>query len=176
MSHDLSNVSHRWLAVTLALPTIVVVGAWVASCFVSPVRAVPVPMSWDWRVDSLYFHVERTDAAVLGATLPPGTLWRNRSGRWHSQSRSRGSYLGVEFAKGYHWDGRQAIPLGRLSVAWPVLLIGTMPLAVAAMHVWYRPTRQERRRKLGKCVKCDYDLRETPERCPECGREAVANG
>ena len=53
-------------------------------------------------------------------------------------------------------------------VALPVLL----PLPVAWLVGVAR--RQARRRRVGRCVQCGYDLRATPDRCPECGTPAPA--
>ena len=46
-------------------------------------------------------------------------------------------------------------------------LVGLLQLARAR-----RMTRIRLRLRAGQCLACGYDLRESPERCPECGREA----
>jgi hypothetical protein len=47
-----------------------------------------------------------------------------------------------------------------------VTLIGSTPTLVSIRR-W---RRERRRRAVGRCRGCGYDLRASPERCPECGR------
>jgi hypothetical protein len=44
------------------------------------------------------------------------------------------------------------------------VLFAVMPITSISMVL-----RHRRRRRAGVCVVCNYDLRATPERCPECG-------
>jgi hypothetical protein len=44
--------------------------------------------------------------------------------------------------------------------------------AIAPGLLVLRSARRRRNTRLGRCAKCNYDLRATPERCPECGRVA----
>ena len=53
----------------------------------------------------------------------------------------------------------------RFSVPYCVLLVPCIPGLLALLPAW----RRRRRVRQGLCGICGYDLRATPQRCPECG-------
>jgi hypothetical protein len=106
-------------------------------------------------------HEKEPPLSVTALTLPiytlsigPGDTWevwrRGGVGWWRWRSADRQTSI-----------ARLALPLWPLAAAAAVL-----PLSRYVLH---RHARRRRLRQVGLCPTCGYDLRATPDRCPECG-------
>ena len=114
------------------------------------------------------------DAAVVYYvplfTMPTSHSWST----WTTAGPGVDDYhRAAHAAVGFRWE-RSAINVGDAFVAvpyWALLAAALTPAGVVA-GVWSR--RRRRRVRAGHCRRCGYDLRASPERCPECGSTAVA--
>jgi hypothetical protein len=87
-------------------------------------------------------------------SYPRGAIRNQLAAAANRWGFGRDSYRG----RGGHWEQI-------LFPAWlPTTLFAALPLARGALFV-----RRRRRIREGHCKICGYDLRATPDRCPECG-------
>jgi hypothetical protein len=67
-----------------------------------------------------------------------------------------------------HVSGTNGFVGGFQAIAIPYWFI-VLLTALGPVMVWRRRRQTLRRRQVGQCPGCGYDLRATPDRCPECG-------
>jgi hypothetical protein len=101
---------------------------------------------------------------------------RDDSAAYPDWSGSPGRRRWAGFGLGSSVTGTPAGMRGRYSeaacgVVVPYWAVCAMPAVVPAVRLAHT-LRRRRRRSLGLCPSCGYNLRATPDRCPECGTAA----
>jgi hypothetical protein len=147
-----------------------------------------------WRFDHVrYIHVGRQDrgradtvgfaAATLSGVccvtvwseqVPASGSWERL--RWYTAEVSplaqvRGAWSRTRWGFGYQAEAAARPRSDRsTSVFFPMWVPALLLSALPAARLGHRLRR--RRRPTSACTCCGYDLRATPDRCPECGAAA----
>jgi hypothetical protein len=122
----------------------------------------------DWGSDDL---IDIADLIYSTTVLGNGHPSVSQNKVWKNLGFIRESCAAEEFAM----DSLNFIPTGRNKpqmtttlIGFPYWFLSTIFSAIPAVRL-FRIWKRSRRYPRGHCRKCGYDLRETPQRCPECG-------
>jgi hypothetical protein len=145
---------------------------------------------WPWRVIDYRFRLSHQQTPqwssidyILEVHADSITLWRNRirhlpeglEGFYLIESRPVAweSWLGFGMGKNYISPANIMLRnrLGFKAPMWPIM-VPALVEGVVLLIRWDRRRTRRRRVAAGLCVRCSYDLRGTPDRCPECGSTA----
>jgi hypothetical protein len=150
-----SNPEFRGVAMDAAAPALLVLVLWVGSYG---------PGSWHLRSADGRLFAYSVDLELSASS--PTEAWSQLEAGPIAAELTRVSFLGVRWIS--HGGGSYA-PFIAISIPCAyVLAVTLVPLW------WYRRWRRRQLRSArNRCVSCGYDLRVSPERCPECGTIAV---
>jgi hypothetical protein len=113
---------------------------------------------------------------VVNALVYQGDLWIERYFPDSAISLPERDWgWNVPYVASYrHFEGKWQRSTDLLVSSWVLVAVfAPLPL-IRSLKLYRRWTRRSRRRMHGLCASCGYDLRASPERCPECG--VVATG
>jgi hypothetical protein len=155
-------------------------GLWVRSDRIVDMLEMQAPAAL-WSIDS---YRGKLTVVHYSSTGRPAYGGRWRYVTWHAWDRDPvhpSSWLGVghgvEQGVVGGWGG---VPAYQFRTEYWTLAFPAAVAAASVLPVTWGLRRRARgrlaRRDVGRCVACGYDLRATPERCPECGLENETRG
>jgi hypothetical protein len=157
----------EWGSRTTVTYSVQSVGGRLRFVIVRPVPPLPLPISDEGRPLVCSLEPGRSIRVVqeLVEPGPPMHGWERLGVWWFGDSPDDDA------------DVRQSFPSlsSVLIVVVPhrLIVLVTAVLCSAAILATWRLVRHHRRASIGLCPVCGYDLRESPDRCPECGMVAA---
>ena len=91
---------------------------------------------------------------------------RNFGNRTRTVSGAGFHYIEGDWREGFIYPGEPPMPYRAVVVPyWSIAVFA----ALLPAGWFFGFVRRRRRRRAGLCVRCGYDLRASPDQCPECG-------
>ena len=120
------------------------------------------------------YHYRETE--IVGPVIGPGRVDTPEIKAWKKTFGSRAAFEHWGFEVGWQpsiGTAQSNHLVMRGDARWIVIpdWLAMLALAILPVMAWKgrHHERDRRRREQGLCVVCGYDLRATPQRCPECG-------
>lgn len=129
--------------------------------------------------DFVIYHVRGDAGAIAFGSAPPATVYRRLDTA--PVRRKLPGYVSGAFGYGYCSPVLPGISPGT-QIHWRGLVLPywllMAPLVLVAVPRWVGHWRHQAARRIaaGLCARCGYDVRASPERCPECGLACRAAG
>src|SRR5579863_10048417 len=122
--------------------------------------------------------IDLEDGSMVAGRIEVGDGWDTAGFHFHSIEFRKFDSKAVAPPEQHTNSGWKMLPesYGRqnqfwFELIWPLIL--SLPLSLWLMWKLARELSRKWRRREGFCRKCGYDLRATPDRCPECGTAAT---
>jgi hypothetical protein len=125
-----------------------------------------------------YFDYTRSEQRLPAEDLPRMHAAHLTGSRlvWRPISTGPGMVLPATNRLGFGWTRNDGIYGNYIQYGWECTTPAWLPVLVFAtpLVMWLRFQRRVRKRAAaGHCENCGYDLRASPERCPECGDDVT---
>jgi hypothetical protein len=150
-----SETNFRWMSGVPADRPVVAPGDW---------DTIFGPQIWGFDQTQLRSREWRKFALVTGAVQ-----YITLAGQIDMEFPTRG------FDPRTFWRAYSTQPMAYVSIGGPVWAPAAFTSAIelcALAPAARRRIQRSRRRRRGRCIRCGYDRRHSPERCPECGAAA----